>query len=304
MSTSLAKNWSFTLNNFNEEEIVLLRNSASLPCTRYLVFQQEVGEEGTPHIQGYISLNNRQRLNQLKKLVGNRAHLEVARGTANQNRGYCTKTESAVPGTVEEFGAIPTEERGKRSDISALAETIKSGVFDLKRLRDEHPEACGKYPRLVRELIEDHRPSPPVPEHEFRTWQSDLMATLEEDPNDRDVVFIVDKTGNQGKTWFAKRYCLDHSDAQYMEPAKKADMAYALRTDIRVLFINVTRTKDTKSQEYLYSFIESVKDGMVFSPKYESGMKCLAPPHVVVMTNSDPDYDMLSPDRFVVVDLY
>lgn len=304
MSSSLAKNWSFTLNNFNEEEILLLRNSASLPIVRYLVFQQEIGEEGTPHIQGYISLNTRQRLNQLKKLVGNRAHLEVARGTPVQNRTYCTKTESAVPETVEEFGSIPTEERGKRSDISALADTIKSGVFDLKRLRDEHPEAMGKYPRLVRELIQDHQPAPHVPFHDLRVWQSDLLTTLGEAPNDREIIFVVDKVGNQGKTWFAKRYCIDHPDAQYMEPAKKADMAYALRTDIRVLFVNLSRTNDSKTQEYLYSFLESVKDGMVFSPKYESMMKMLNPPHIVVMTNTDPDYGLLSEDRFVIIDLH
>ncbi len=85
-----------------------------------------------------------------------------------------------------------------------------------------------------------------------------------------------------------------------MEPGKKADMAYALSTDVRILFVNVTRQQVEHIQ---YSFLESVKDGLVFSPKYESGMKYLKPMHVVVLMNQLPDMTLLSDDRYVIVDL-
>jgi len=45
--------WCFTLNNYTEEERDALR---SLKC-KYIVFGYERGEEGTPHLQGYVHLS-------------------------------------------------------------------------------------------------------------------------------------------------------------------------------------------------------------------------------------------------------
>lgn len=297
---SRARNWCFTINNYDEDDILLLRETAELPCCRYLVFQQEVAQSGTSHLQGYVSLNSQQRIGQLKKLVGDRAHLEVAKGTPQQNRDYCSKEQTGQAGTLEEFGSIPERKQGKRNDLEEIIDTIKGGEFDLKRLRDEHPDVCAKYPRFVRELIGDHKPLPEIEDHELHIWQRDLERTLSAPPNDREIIFVVDELGNQGKTWFAKHYCKKHKDAQYMEPGKKADMAYALETTKRVLFVNVTRQQVEHMQ---YSFYESVKDGLVFSPKYESGMKYLDKMHVVILMNQQPDMTLLSNDRYNIINL-
>lgn len=296
---SRAKNWCFTINNHDNESLVLLRNSSQLPCCRYLVFQQEVGEEGTSHIQGFISLKSQQRLNQLKTLVGNRAHLEVAKGSPQQNRDYCSKSKTAVAGTFEEYGELPAPQ-GKRNDLAELVQAVKGGEFNLKRLREEHPDVCAKYPRFVKEIIGDHAPLPEIENHTLRVWQETLNNLLSQPPGDREIIFVVDEIGNQGKTWFAKKYCRDHDDAQYLEPGKKADMAYTLGTTNRVLFVNVTRQQVEHLQ---YSFLESVKDGLVFSPKYESGMKYLPKMHVVILMNQQPDMTLLSSDRYKIINL-
>lgn len=79
---------------------------------------------------------------------------------------------------------------------------------------------------------------------------------------------------------------------------KHADMAYALPNVLRVLFLDCTR----QQVEFLpYSFIESLKDGVVFSPKYESRVKHYGPVHVVVMMNQNPDMDKLSEDRYRII---
>lgn len=297
---SQAKHWCFTINNYEENDLLLLRKSSDIPCVRYLIFQQEIGEEGTPHIQGYISLDKKQRLNLVKKLVGDRAHLTLSKGSPQQNRKYCSKGETAKAGTLEEYGECPTPQ-GKRHDLTLLIESVKDGNLDIKSLREEHPDVCAKYPRFVREIISDHTPLPDVEKHSLRTWQKELEKLLDNPPGDRDVIFVVDETGNQGKTWFAKHYCRKHEDAQYMEPGKKADMAYALGTTKRVLFVNVTRQQVDHLQ---YSFLESVKDGLVFSPKYESGMKLLPKMHVAVLMNQQPDMTLLSSDRYKIINLY
>lgn len=221
------------------------------------------------------------------------AHFTIAKGSPEENRVYCTKE-----GKYEEFGQITTQ--GIRSDLDDFKDAVKQGNTSLKRLREDFSDICAKYPRFVREYVEDNRSIPELDNHPLRDWQAELNQELLKAPDDRKITFVVDVEGNSGKTWFAKYFCRLHENAQYMEMAKKADMAYSLNPEVKTLFVNCTR----QQLEFLnYSFLEAVKDGMVFSPKYESGMKILGKVHVVVMMNNYPDMEALSKDRYNVVEL-
>lgn len=77
-------NWTFTINNYDENDGMNDRL-----CT-YLIEAHEIGASGTPHIQGFLTLKDPLRLNQLKELIP-KAHLEPSRGTAYQNFLYCAK---------------------------------------------------------------------------------------------------------------------------------------------------------------------------------------------------------------------
>lgn len=285
---SLAKNWCFTKNNYTDEDLAVL---AELPC-KYLIYGKEVAPTtGTPHLQGYLQMEKKIRMAGLKKLF--EAHYTLANGSADQNIAYCSKE-----GDVFEKGQV-TRER-QRSELENFKNDVKSGLYDRKRLREEHSLVCAKYPRFVEDYLRDHRPEPELPNHPLQGWQEDLNQTLNLEPDDRSVMFIVDVKGGAGKTWFAKYYSRLHDNAQVMEMGRKADMAYALREDIRVLFVNCTRSQN----EFMnYSFLESVKDGMVFSSKYESGMKRIGPCHVVVLMNERPDKTKLSLDRYRILDV-
>ena len=174
-------------------------------------------------------------------------------------------------------------------------------MLSLNDLREEHPSVFARHPRYVREYVQDHTPSPPIPGHTLNDWQSKLNQLLIAVPDDRTIIFIVDPKGNQGKTWFAKHYTRLHPDnSQILEFGKKADMAYALDIGVRHLFMNCSR----QQLEFLnYSFLESVKDGMVFSSKYESQLKQLNKCHVVVLMNSEPDLHALSQDRYKIINI-
>jgi len=83
---SPARDWCFTVNNPSPEDFAALKNMDY----KYIVFQLEAGENGTQHFQGFVQLEDKQRLTALKK-VCKRAHWEKRRGTPYEAAHYCKK---------------------------------------------------------------------------------------------------------------------------------------------------------------------------------------------------------------------
>lgn len=283
---SLARNWCFTINNWNDGDCELLEK---MP-TKFLIYGKETGENGTPHLQGYVQMQKKIRLTGLKKLHRT-AHWEIAKGSPQQNIEYCSKD-----GDVYRKGVVSVER--ERNDLRKFMEDVKEGMVDPKLLRENHPEVMAMYPRFAEDYVQDHEEAPLLKTHPLKEWQQELNQVLNREPDDRSIMFVVDPRGGAGKTWFAKYYCSLHENAQVMEMGKRADMAHALRTNIRVLFINCTRDHTELLQ---YGFLEAVKDGMVFSGKYNSRTKRIGLCHVVVLMNQEPDRSKLSEDRIIII---
>lgn len=127
MPDARSKYWTFTLNNYTDADVEHIRKIREIfPSCTYLVFGREVGEAGTPHLQGYLEFDTRRRFTIVKNLLaaGGRCHIEKRRrnATSQQNRDYCTKD-----GDFEEFGTISEPEPGKRTDIEVVRESILNG---------------------------------------------------------------------------------------------------------------------------------------------------------------------------------
>ena len=103
MTNNAAKNWAFTINNYSDDTIEILSNLVSSGKVSYIVFGMEVGEEGTPHLQGYLQLPKRLRFSQVKSIIGGSGHLdrEYQNSTPTANQTYCKKG-----GDFLEFGSI------------------------------------------------------------------------------------------------------------------------------------------------------------------------------------------------------
>lgn len=289
--------WVFTLNNYSQDEYTTITSNTS--AFVYLVIGKEVGEAGTPHLQGFIIFQTRKRLNSVKQVVGARAHCEVARGSSPQARDYCKKD-----GDFAEFGEFPINAQGKRSDLETFFAwaTEYHGRHGCAPPRscivDEYPSIYLKYPRLTEVLRLKYGDAALVPvDAQLRDWQLTLFSELELPADDRKIHFICDEQGGKGKTFFQK-YCVAKlKDVQIMSTGKRDDLAFMVDPEKRIFLFNVPRGG---LQFLSYVLLEQLKDRMVFSPKYESAMKILdKTPHVIVFTNEGPDYSKLTGDRYV-----
>ena len=286
---SRGKNWCFTLNNYSSDDFDRLTQLVDQDECAYIIFGKEVGESGTPHLQGFIAFSKRVYLTEIKKRISRTAHFELAR-LVPESIEYCKKD-----GDWFEAGERPTGQ-GKRSDIDDFKLDVKAGLLDFKQIREKHSTVYAKYKNFVMEYVMDHSPTRTIPTYPLHDWQSEMLENLDASPDDRTIFFIVDHSGNNGKTWFAHWYASKHPDCQVMCPGKRADMAYTLKTDIRVLILDCPRSK--QGEFIQYDFLEDVKNGYVFSPKYESQTKTLNNIHLIVLMNESPDLTKLSSDRF------
>lgn len=284
--------WCFTLNNFDDADLIRLRGLTDR-C-KYLVFGREVGESGTPHLQGFAIFNVSTRLNAAKAAIGNRSHLEAARGTNKQASDYCKKD-----GDFEEFGELPTQGRTNRF------EDFKQWVLEQPRkptaelVAHEFPSIFLQYGRCM-EWIDKIYPRVPPAMGEFRGYQQRLADELQGDADDRTIYFIVDERGGTGKSWFVRKYMsLYHEFTQCLSIGKRDDLAYVIDESKRVFLFDLPRSQ---SEFLQYSVLEQLKDGMVFSTKYNSRMKIFDHKvHVVVFMNERPNMNKLSTDRYKVV---
>lgn len=134
-----SKRWQFTLNNYvAQEEFELQAHFAEDNQDRdglklkFLMYSYEVGESGTPHLQGYFETEKRVVLSTLKLQPGmTRMHLEIAKGTLEQNREYITKA-----GPIAFESGTPMRQ-GKRSDLMRIKEAIDEGA-SMREVAEQH----------------------------------------------------------------------------------------------------------------------------------------------------------------------
>lgn len=68
--------WCFTINNYTDED-KFWENAEQREHIKYLIVQHEVGEQGTPHLQGFLILKKKNRMTWLKSNINGRAHLPL-----------------------------------------------------------------------------------------------------------------------------------------------------------------------------------------------------------------------------------
>jgi len=146
------RRWCFTLNNYTDKEVNDLKDWLTTNCDYHLV-HYEVGEQGTPHLQGYLRLKNTAVSSALHKKPGlKRASLFICKGNEEQNIKYCSK---GGPETLCSTSGIPQPGQGARTDLKEAAALVRDGGHKaIKKIAFEKPDLIVKYGRGFKELLE------------------------------------------------------------------------------------------------------------------------------------------------------
>lgn len=155
-----SRNVCFTLNNYTDEETQQIQTYLQGDDVKFAGYGMEVGEEGTPHLQGFICFKNPKMYSGLKRIPGfERMHFETMKGTVDQNITYCSKQ-----GQYEQFGTKP--QQGKRSDLDEIVGLVEAGKR-IREVAEECPIQFVKFHKGIERLIGLQAPS--------RSWKTEVF---------------------------------------------------------------------------------------------------------------------------------
>lgn len=295
---SRTMNYVFTVNNYKDADIDAIRTADWI---KWCVVGKETGATGTKHLQGALSTTSRTRAttvgNKLKKLVAQRPHIEVMRGTPAEAANYCKKD-----GDYVEWGEMPATQ-GARTDIAEMYEAVASGKTELE-IAEAMPDCHAKYFKAAeryRKLLQNKGGIEAIKARMagavLKQWQREVVD-LALNQGSRQITWVVDLKGNSGKSWLAE-WMIAHHNAFVCDNAKSADIAHAYDAQPVVIF-DYTRSQ----AEYVnYSILEALKNGRIFAPKYESSVRHFKAPVVLCFSNWLPDRAALSEDRWFIYEL-
>jgi hypothetical protein len=118
-----------------------VKDSSRKHWPAYILYCSEVGASGTPHLQGYIRYSDSCAISRAIRDLP-KAHVEICKGTEEENVAYCTKEDADGTRRVE-YGV--RTHPGKRNDIASLVEAVKTGESTVRDIFEAFPESYLKY---------------------------------------------------------------------------------------------------------------------------------------------------------------
>ena len=179
---------------------------------------------------------------------------------------------------------------------------IGEGIAPYQALPNDMKDALDTY-------MEHQEDFTDVGNVELKPWQNELMKYIE--PHDREIIWVVGKDGNEGKSWFQKyvksvfgtRRVVSGIDIK----SNSASIFQALRkcsiVTADIFLFNIGKSMN-KFDQINYDALEKMKDGEAFASKYNSQqLKIRVPNVVMVFSNSPSDFKGLAKVRFRVFNI-
>lgn len=136
---------------------------------------------------------------------------------------------------------------------------------------------------------------------QLRPWQKEIYDNLLTEPDDRTINWVCDTAGNQGKTALCKSIIANFTDVLFLSSSNTKDACHQIikrEKPYKIALVNLPRQAEGHVS---YAAYESIKDGLVYSGKYDGGHKLFRSPHLYIFANWKPDVQALSQDRWNII---
>jgi len=281
-------------------------NNADRQCEWIICTEELAPTTGTPHLQGFILYKNKIHWTAMERTFDG-CWFEPAKGTPEHNWVYIRKTlpEDAnaddLNSLFHEYGTRPRfgvseAQKNQRQNAADRTREMWDGAYQAARegrFDDIPPQLLVPHFRNFRMIYQEERNRvEEIRDFVLRRWQQKLMDILDGAVDTRKIHWFWENTGNVGKSWMAT-FLLRNKGATVLSSGKNADIAYLLDQPKIVVF-DISRD----SMEHTnFGVMEDIKNGRIFSPKYESRVKCFDIPHLIVFANEPCPYGKFSADR-------
>lgn len=181
MKDTQSRKWQITLNFKSKKQIdhtIIKKELSEIKPIQYYCMADELGlKERTPHIHIFIACSSPIRFSTIKRHFPE-GHIEQARGSCEENKQYVEKSgkwesdpksDTSIKGTFEEWGELPLERPGTRSDLDFLYQLVKDGKSNFEILEENSDY-------LLR-LTDIERVRQTVKAEEFRTTFRSMEVT-------------------------------------------------------------------------------------------------------------------------------
>ena len=172
----------------------------------------------------------------------------------------------------------------------------KNGIHQ-ESLRSEYKEALDLH---LKKSVKS------FPENiELKPWQISLLEEVKI-PTERKIIWVVGKSCGEGKTWLQNYIKYKYGDRRVVKgislQTKSGHITHALTkhplATADIFLFNIAKCVDTFT-EINYEMLEGIKDGELFSSKYDSQrIKVKTPNIVMVFSNDEPNTGKLAKDRW------
>lgn len=227
---------------------------------------------------------------------------------------YAFQEETGENGTMHLQGACVF-----RSKIRPLSLKLSSGIHweKMRGTVNQAMDYCMKDETRTGDIYTNIKVKKKLKVLEtLRPWQAEVVKCMDNElklGDDRSIHWVVDEQGCAGKTAFCKWMTQQERQVLIITGGGYKDIACVLKmacenpdfdiNDELVILFNIPRDADDNGM-ISYKALESLKDGLITSTKYESSTMCFNSPSVWVFSNNDPELHKLSRDRWKVHDIW
>lgn len=139
----------------------------------------------------------------------------------------------------------------------------------------------------------------------WKKWQQDIIDIINGEVDDRLIYWFWEEKGNVGKSYLCKYISLKYD--VIIATGKQSDIYNQLLIwdkehpdDIQIPPVIIDNPRN-EFGNINFSAIEELKNGFLYSGKYEGGRIHGLQPHVIIFANSPPQKNKLSEDKLKIV---